>query len=177
MDKLSDPALRADFMHQTKADAVAVLHQKQRGRVALADLGKASQEGKQVRSDVRADVPVPPPPFWGTQVINRIKLQDVVDCMDRNALYRLQWGAKNAKGAEWQKLKTDFDGKVREFMREAEREGWLEPQVVYGYFPVQADGNELVVYDPASLVETGTGGWGPRPARVRCRDRCRRCAS
>jgi 5-methyltetrahydrofolate--homocysteine methyltransferase len=161
MEKLSDPTIRADFVHQIKVEAADALKRKLHGRVALADLGKASQAAEQQRSAVRTDVPVPTPPFWGTQVVTRIKLQDVVDCLDRNALYRLQWGAKNAKGAEWQALKAEFDVKVRELLREAEREGWLEPKVVYGYFPVQSQGNELIVYDPASLVETGSGGWGP----------------
>jgi len=99
MDKLSDPLVRVDFVHQAKAAAAGVLQQKQRGRTALAELGKSSQGAEQVRSNTRRDVPVPTPPFWGTQVVTRIKIQDVVDCMDRNALYRLQWGAKNAKGA------------------------------------------------------------------------------
>jgi 5-methyltetrahydrofolate--homocysteine methyltransferase len=73
-----------------------------------------------------------------------------VACLDRNALYRLQWGAKNAKGEEWERLKAEFDLKVRDLVREAERDGWLEPQVVYGYFPVQSDGHDLIVYDPAN---------------------------
>ncbi|MBK9710994.1 MAG: methionine synthase [Kouleothrix sp.] len=157
MEKLSDRSTRASFVYQAKADAAATLHQKQRGRVALAELGKASQGGEQVRSKVRRDVPVPTPPFWGAQVVTRIKLQDVLDCLDRNALYRLQWGAKNAKGAEWERLKGEFDIRVRDLMREAERDGWLEPKVVYGYFPVQAAGNELIVYDPKSV---GLGTWG-----------------
>ena len=156
MDKLANPAVRPSFVQQTIVDAAQVLHQKQRGRVALADLGQATR-GDTARSNVRRDVPVPTPPFWGTQVVTRIKLQDVVDCLDRNALYRLQWGAKNAKGAEWERLKGDFDLKVRELLREAERDGWLEPKVVYGYFPVQSNGNELIVYDPASLGGRGSG--------------------
>src|SRR6266498_1807362 len=161
MDKLSDPAIRAGFVHQVKVDAAGVLRQKQRGRMALAELGKASQNGEQTRSNVRRDVRVPVPPFWGAQVVTRIKLQDVVDCLDRNALYRLPWGAKNAKGSEWEQLKAEFEIKVRDLIREAEREGWLEPKVVYGYFPVQSSGNEVIVYDPTSLVEVGSGGWGP----------------
>src|SRR4029078_3182985 len=161
-DNFADPLLRAVLVHQSKADAVGVLQQKQRGRTALADLGKSSQSGEQVRSNVRRDATVPTPPFWGTEVVTRIKLQDIVDCMDRNALYRLQWGAKNAKGPEWDKLKAEFDTRVRDMIREAERDSWLEPKVIYGYFPVQSKGNELIVYDPASLVETGSGGWGPR---------------
>ncbi|HNP85520.1 MAG TPA: homocysteine S-methyltransferase family protein [Kouleothrix sp.] len=149
MDKLADPAVRTLFLQQTILDAAQVLHQQQRGRVALAELGQATRNDT-ARSNVRG-APVPTPPFWGAQVITRIKLQDVVDCLDRNALYRLQWGAKNAKGAEWERLQGEFDVKVRELLREAERDGWLEPKVVYGYFPVQSAGNDLIVYDPASV--------------------------
>lgn len=156
MDRLSDPATRANFMTQTLADAAASLAQKQRGRVALADLGRATiGTGERVRSAVRADVPVPPPPFWGPQVATRIRLDDVLECTDRNALYRLQWGARNAKGPEWEQLKVDFDLKVRDLMREAERDGWLEPKVVYGYYPCLSDGEDLIVYDPTT-VKSGT---------------------
>ncbi|HEX9438271.1 MAG TPA: homocysteine S-methyltransferase family protein, partial [Roseiflexaceae bacterium] len=165
MDKLSDPQIRESFVDQVKHDAAAVLHQKQRGRMALADHGKASLNNKEVRSNVSKDAPIPPPPFWGARVITRIRLDDVVECLDRNALYRLQWGAKNAKGPEWEALKGEFDTMVRDLMREAERDGWLEPQVIYSYFPVQSDGQELIVYDPASLVEVATGGWGPEAGR------------
>jgi 5-methyltetrahydrofolate--homocysteine methyltransferase len=35
--------------------------------------------------------------------------------------------------------------------RAALKEGWLQPQAVYGYWPVHADGDELVVYDPGTL--------------------------
>jgi len=156
MDKLSDPATRTTFTDQVKHAAADVLHQKQRGRMALADLGKASMNGKQGRSAVRRDVPVPVPPFWGAQVVTRIRLEDVVACMDRNALYRLQWGAKNAKGEQWEALKAEFDLRVRDLLREAERDDWLHPQVVYGYFPAQSDGLDLIVYDPASIVSANT---------------------
>src|SRR6185436_20462873 len=136
------------------------------GRVALAELGKASQNGPQVRSNVRQDVPVPVPPFWGPRVVTGIRLKDVVSSLDRNALYRLQWGAKNAKGAAWDQLKAEFDPRVRDLVREAERDGWLEPKLVYGFFPVQSDGHDLIVYDPASVrtknqeprTSAGTGG-------------------
>jgi 5-methyltetrahydrofolate--homocysteine methyltransferase len=149
MDRLADTAQRPAFVEQTIREAAQVLHQKQRGRVALAELGALTRNDTDVRSNVNRGVPVPTPPFWGTQVVTRIRLNDVVECMDRNALYRLQWGAKNAKGAEWQRLKAEFDLKVRELIREAERDGWLEPKIVYGYFPCQSEGNQLIVYDPA----------------------------
>lgn len=154
MDKLSDPALRAGFVDQTIREAAGALSRRQTGRVALDALGKASLTGEQVRSNVATDVPVPTPPFWGAKATRRIRLDDVVACLDRNALYRLQWGAKNAKGEEWERLRAEFDLKVRDLLREAERDGWLEPQVVYGYFPVQSAGHDLIVYDPASIAAT-----------------------
>ncbi len=168
MDKLSDTSFRKEFVELTIREAASVLHEKQRGRVALAELGKASLQSGSVRSNARRDVRVPTPPFWGTQVATRIKLQDVVDCLDRNALYRLQWGAKNAKGAEWERFKAEFDQKVRDLIREAERDGWLEPKVVYGYFPVQSSGNDLIVYDPKDRSKELTRFVFPRqPERER----------
>jgi 5-methyltetrahydrofolate--homocysteine methyltransferase len=153
VDALADPAMREAFVERTKAEAAEALGKKQRGRVALAELGRATlSDASKVRSAVRTDVPVPTPPFWGARVLKRIKLADVVECLDRNALYRLQWGAKNAKGEEWERLKAEFDAKVRDLVREAERDGWLEPQVVYGYYPCQSDGHEVIVYDPPSAL-------------------------
>jgi 5-methyltetrahydrofolate--homocysteine methyltransferase len=168
MDKLADPLARPAFVHTTIAEAAEALKQKQRGRVALDEIGRASITGEKVRSKVRQDAPVPAPPFWGPQVVTRIRLQDVVACLDRNALYRLQWGAKNAKGAEWERLTAEFDGRVRELVREAERDGWLEPKVVYGYYPCQSDGHDLIVYDPANRANELTRFVFPRqPERER----------
>lgn len=154
MDRLSDSAGRESYVEQTIREAAGVLHKRQTGRVALAEQGRQSEAG--ARSNVRADVAVPTPPFWGARATSRIRIDDVVACLDRNALYRLQWGAKNAKGEEWERLKAEFDAKVRELLREAERDGWLEPQVVYGYFPAQSQGQELIVYEPSSVVNSGS---------------------
>lgn len=153
VDALADLATREAFVERVKAEAAESLGKKQRGRVALAELGRATlSDTSKVRSAVRTDVPIPTPPFWGAKVLRRIRLADVVDCLDRNALYRLQWGAKNARGEEWERLKAEFDAKVRDLVREAERDGWLEPQVVYGYYPCQSDGHEVIVYDPPSTL-------------------------
>ena len=153
MGHLTDSAQRATFVAKVQADAALALNKRLMGRVTLDELGRASRLGDAtVRSKVKRDVPVPTPPFWGAQATSRIRIADVVECLDRNALYRLQWGAKNAKGEEWQTLKTDFDQKVRDLLREAERDGWLEPKVAYGYFPCQSAGYDLIVYDPVAVA-------------------------
>ncbi|RRR77400.1 MAG: methionine synthase [Candidatus Viridilinea halotolerans] len=149
MDRLSDPDQRAQFVDATLSAAAGALNRRATGRVALETLGQAGMGAGDVRSNVSRDVPVPTPPFWGAKATSRIRIDDIVACLDRNALYRLQWGAKNAKGEEWERLKAEFDVKVRDLLREAERDGWLEPKVAYGYFPVQSDGHDLIVYAPA----------------------------
>jgi len=66
-----------------------------------------------------------------------------------NELYRLSWGAKNTHGAEWDKLKAEFDARLAKMTKDALKEGWLKPQAVYGYFACQSDGNDLIIYEDA----------------------------
>lgn len=157
MDRLIDPAQRATTLEQLRHDAAKTLNKPVSGRMVMADVGR-EQGADEQRSNVAQDVPIPTPPFWGARVERRINFDDMFDCLDRNALYRLQWGAKNAKGEEWQRLQAEFDERVRTMRREAERENWLEPVIAYGYYPVQSSGNEVIVYDPASLVSSSSNG-------------------
>jgi 5-methyltetrahydrofolate--homocysteine methyltransferase len=81
-------------------------------------------------------------------------LSEVFDCLDRDELFRLSWGAKNAHGAGWERLRKEFADRLERMEREALDEKWLRPRGVYGYFPAQSAGDGLIVYDPAS-VEKG----------------------
>ncbi len=152
MDRLSDPTQRNPYIERLLQEAAETLNKPQRGRMVMSEVGRTRGSGEQ-RSNVSENAPIPVPPFWGARVERRINFNDMFDCLDRNALYRLQWGAKNAKGEAWEQLKAEFDERVRKLRREAEQEGWLEPVIAYGYYPVQSAGNEVIVYDPASLVE------------------------
>ena len=76
-------------------------------------------------------------------------LEIVLQHLDVDELYRLQWGAKNTHGDEWVKLKAEFEARLDRMKREAIRSGYLKPQAVYGYYPAQSCGDTLIVYDPA----------------------------
>jgi 5-methyltetrahydrofolate--homocysteine methyltransferase len=78
-------------------------------------------------------------------------LEMVFQYLAKNELFRLSWGAKNAHGEEWERLKSDFEARLRRMQREALHEGWLNPQAVYGYWPAQVAGNDLILYDADSL--------------------------
>jgi 5-methyltetrahydrofolate--homocysteine methyltransferase len=82
-------------------------------------------------------------------------LEIVLQHLDVDELYRLQWGAKNKHGDEWVKLKAEFDARLERMKREAIRSSYLKPQAVYGYFPAQASGDTLIVYDPLAYAGNG----------------------
>jgi 5-methyltetrahydrofolate--homocysteine methyltransferase len=63
----------------------------------------------------------------------------------------MQWGAKNLKGEEWERLvREEFEPRLKRYTREARTQGWLRPRAVYGYFPAGREGDEVVVFDPAN---------------------------
>ncbi|GAC1353519.1 MAG: methionine synthase [Herpetosiphon sp.] len=167
MDRLSNPEHRAAFVARTQEEALIGAARPERGRTVLEKVGRTTADG--VRSRVRRDVDIPSPPFWGARSTTKIRLEDLWQCMDLNTLFRLQWGAKNAKGAEYQRLiEEEFMPQLRKLQRDAKEHGWLQPAVTYGFFPVQSAGQDLIVYQPADHTKELTRFIFPRqPARER----------
>jgi 5-methyltetrahydrofolate--homocysteine methyltransferase len=96
------------------------------------------------------------------RVVKTMPLEIVLTHLNINELYRLSWGAKNTHGEEWDKLKAEFDARLDKMKREALREKWLAPQAVYGLFPAQSEGDDLVIYNPENLDEVLTRFTFPR---------------
>jgi 5-methyltetrahydrofolate--homocysteine methyltransferase len=103
-----------------------------------------------VRSTARTDVPIPEPPFWGAREIE-VDLNDVFPYLDRHVLFKLHWGGRGKKGEEWRRIVEGHDGEEG-FAPRLERmwreQDYLRPRTRLGYFPANADGNELIVFDP-----------------------------
>jgi 5-methyltetrahydrofolate--homocysteine methyltransferase len=117
------------------------------------ELGRASQKRESLTSAQRSSVvpsPIKAPAKFGQQVVREMPLEMVFQYLNINELYRLSWGAKNAHGEEWEKLKKGFDARLDKMKREALGTGWLKPQAVYGTFPCQSNGNDLLVYKPGT---------------------------
>jgi 5-methyltetrahydrofolate--homocysteine methyltransferase len=69
--------------------------------------------------------------------------------INTNALFLGQWGLKKGALSEeaYEKLIEDKAKPVfDELQQRALAEKFLQPKVVYGYFPVQSDGDDLIVY-------------------------------
>src|SRR6476646_4879507 len=108
------------------------------------------------RSDVTADNPVPSAPFFGTRTLTDIPLDEVFSLLDLDELYRLQWGGRGS-GPEFDKMvKEEFEPTLARLKESAKCDGWLQPQAIYGFFPVQTLGNDLIVYDPEKYAKDGS---------------------
>jgi 5-methyltetrahydrofolate--homocysteine methyltransferase len=111
------------------------------------------------RSVVVTDAPdIPQPPFWGVRV-KHYDVRDVFPYINETALFKNQWQLKTASQADYVRL---VEEKFRPIKKKIEEEvagsGLFEPKVVYGYFPCQSDGNDVVIYE----VPAGDGdgkGW------------------
>jgi 5-methyltetrahydrofolate--homocysteine methyltransferase len=78
-------------------------------------------------------------------------LESVFQCLSKNELFRLSWGAKNTHGDEWVKLQADYEERLMNMIKQASRENWLKPQGMYGLWPCQSNGDDLILYDPESI--------------------------
>lgn len=117
------------------------------------ELAKTQQprptDGKE-RSDVPPASSIPQPPFWGPRTVEEMPLEQVLEHLPLNELFRLSWGAKNTHGEEWKKVEKDFQERLRRMRMDASQNGWLRPRAVYGYWPAQAEGNTMLIYDPVA---------------------------
>ena len=145
MDVLINPEKRPDLLAKTR-------------RESEMELGRASQtpEHRKTAGTHSNIVPEPitRPVKWGPRVVKDMPLEMVLKHLNINELYRLSWGAKNAHGPEWEKLQKEFAARLDQMTREALRDGWLKPQAVYGFFPCQSEGDDLIVYNPATLEDS-----------------------
>ncbi|HEX2166971.1 MAG TPA: methionine synthase, partial [Longimicrobiales bacterium] len=145
IDTLMDPSRRESFVKERLDDVVTGIAKREELKAKTRAAAKSN--GRKLPS---RDIRMPEPPFLGVKHIQRLPLADLFEFFDLNTLYRLHWGAKNAKGPEYERLvREEYEPRLRRMKTEAHTGGWLTPSAVYGYFPVATDGNTIVVYDPA----------------------------
>jgi 5-methyltetrahydrofolate--homocysteine methyltransferase len=108
------------------------------------------------RSDINPDVPIPRAPFYGSRVVDDIPLDDVFAYVNETALFKGQWQFKQGKKSaeEYSKLVTEHVRPTYNILKErSKREHLLTPRVVYGYFPCQSSGNDLIIYEADEKTE------------------------
>ncbi|MEH2015575.1 methionine synthase [Nostoc sp.] len=102
---------------------------------------------------VAIDIERPTPPFWGTQLLqpNDIPIEEIFWHLDLQALIAGQWQFRKPKEQSKEEYQAFLAEKVYPVLENWKQrileENLLHPQVIYGYFPCQAEGNSLHIYD------------------------------
>jgi len=140
MDQLQDPEVRPDLISRQLNEAQRELTKT-----------KPSRRRHKVEPSLSPAERIPTPPSWGAHIVHDMPLEMVFQHLFTNELFRLSWGGKNTHGEEWSQLEAEFEARLVRMKKQALDEGWLKPQGVYGYWPAQADGDDLILYNPDSL--------------------------
>ncbi len=146
MDALVDSEARGALVERIRAEA-----RQLREKPAVVDDAPPVTDDS-VRSAARTDVPIPEPPFWGARELP-VDLDDVFPYLDRHVLFKLHWGGRGVKGEAWRQLVEGTDeeeGFAPRLERMWREQDYLQPRARLGFFPCNADGNELVVFDPGN---------------------------
>ena len=143
MDKLtSEPSVRDLFVEKMK---IAILAYKNAPKAASAT--RTSNGAVSAVKSQLADVPAAP--FLGPRTMSEIDPAELWPCFDLKSLYRLSWGAANAKGEQWEKLlREEFEPRLHRYQQLTVEERILSPRIAYGYFRAAGEGDDVILFDP-----------------------------
>ncbi|HEY6622228.1 MAG TPA: methionine synthase [Acidimicrobiales bacterium] len=120
---------------------------KSEQRAAAAKAAAERGETLPSRSpEVATDNPVFPPPFTGSRVAKGIAVDDIAGYINETALFRNQWGYRPENGEDDSAFKDRVRSLLRDRMAEAKAQQLLVPQVAWGHFPANSDGDDLVIF-------------------------------
>src|SRR6184192_3294023 len=121
------------------------------------------------RSAVVSDAPnIPRPSFWGVRVKKDFDLREVFQYINETALFKNQWQLKTASQQDYLRLVEEkFRPIKKQLQEEIIASGVFDPKVVYGYFPCQSDGNDVVVYEPQENKADHRAHRGPQRESLR----------
>lgn len=110
-----------------------------------------------IKSPVSTEIAVPELPFYGARKRNQFDIFEIYKYINPVALFRGQWQYKkpdklsNPEFTAWleENVRPIFDEKCRELAR------ILKPQVKWGYFWAQSEGNDLIILDESKKNERG----------------------
>ena len=134
------------------------------GKVAVASVDEKETVPEKPREidtrrseAVEIDIERPTPPFWGTQLLTPedISLKDLFWYLDLQALIAGQWQFRKPQGQPREEYNQFLEEKVypilEEWKKRVVNENLLHPQLIYGYFPCQSEGNSLHLYNPEAM--------------------------
>ena len=96
---------------------------------------------------------IPAPPFWGTKVIQDIDLDTVYSYLTESVLFRGRWGYRRgdlSREAYDELIENTVRPEFEALKKHCKENNFLIPQVVYGYFPCNRDGDHVFLFEAHS---------------------------
>ncbi|MEH2161734.1 MAG: methionine synthase [Nostoc sp.] len=181
MDKLMPAKIAGNwedlqgFLNEIESAEVSINGHKE--AVTTTPKETTSAEPKEVdtrRSEaVTIDIERPTPPFWGTQLLqpSDIPIEEIFWHLDLQALIAGQWQFRKPKEQSKEEYQAFLAEKVYPILETWKNrileENLLHPQVIYGYFPCQSEGNYLHIYDSENQSQQITTFEFPRQKSLR----------
>ena len=146
---LLNPVQRIDFLeeneHRQERDRNVY---KQRGSREMLSIEEARSNRRELTYDAKDR---PRPEFTGRRVVDDVDLEELTKFLDWTPFF-IAW---ELKGAYPQILESDKYGEAarevfdegRAMLQKIVDEQWLRPRGVYGFFPANADGDDILVYE------------------------------
>ena len=139
-------AIMAFKRGETDVSPVAAAPARRRASSRTEARGSVSTERS---PEVSLDVDVPRAPFWGTRVVKGTPIPEIARWLNKTALFRGRWQYSRRKGQSIDEytefLSTEVESTLRSLLARCVEEQILVPAVIYGYFPVRPEGNDLIV--------------------------------
>lgn len=160
-DAFEGLSLMDSIMAVKRGDEGAQLPERRERRVRTRSTKQVDPVDVPRRSNIADDNPLPTPPFWGDRIVKGIPLAEYTKYLDERALFRGQWGLTPSRkdgGPSYDELvESEGRPRLRALLDRLQTENLLEAAVVYGYYPAWADGNEVVLGDPAQMNALAEG--------------------
>ncbi|MBG1262333.1 methionine synthase [Nostoc commune] len=162
------------FLNEVETAEVSTNGHKQPKVTTAEEISAEPKEVDTRRSEaVAIDIERPTPPFWGTQLLqpSDIPIEEIFWHLDLQALIAGQWQFRKPKEQSKEEYQAFLAEKVYPVLETWKQriieENLLHPQVIYGYFPCQAEGNSLHIYDSENQSQQVTTFEFPRQKSLR----------
>jgi 5-methyltetrahydrofolate--homocysteine methyltransferase len=152
------PAVSSDDTIETVSDSEDLVGEDAKlgqiaARVSTRQTGDPTHT---VKSEVSTNIEIPKAPFYGSKVVEIKDLNKVFEYINETALFKGQWQYKQGRKSKEEYaeiLEREVYPKFKELKAQAIREKLLEAKLVYGYFPCQSEGNDLIIYHEDEQTE------------------------
>ncbi len=104
-------------------------------------------------------------PSSGSRVAKGMSIDDIATYLNETALFRNQWGFRPEAGEDDPAFKDRVRSRLREELATAKAEQLLVPQVAWGHFAANADGDDLVIWTDESRIHRTDAVRLPPPDR------------